>query len=308
MRMLVWVVLCASVLAPAALRASGAGGPVKAEVARPALVGSPEVVATQQPRLVAQEQENLFWQSIMDSTNPAEFEAYLEQFPDGIFRALALARLESLRASMSDVSAGATDPGLGAGAVFRDCDRCPEMVVMPRGRLALGRYEVTVDEYRAFVLATDAGAPNCYGNSWRDPGFRQTDRHPVVCVSWHDAESYVHWLSRMSGAEYRLPSGAEWGRAAAGALRGCDRERTGNRGTCPVGSHGSTDADTGLADMVGNVWEWTADCWEGDCDRRVGRGGAWSSEAEYLHPGARGRYRAGYRDGHLGFRVARTLD
>ena len=179
---------------------------------------------------------------------------------------------------------------------------------MPSGGLALGRYEVTVGEYRAFASATGARADNCYGNSWRDPGFRQTDRHPVVCVSWNDAQSYLDWLSRTSGVAYRLPSGAEWGRAAAGSLRGCDRERTGHGGTCPVGLYSSTDADAGLSDMVGNVWEWTADCWEGDCNRRVGRGGGWPSEADYLHAGARGRYRARYRDRHLGFRVARTLD
>ena len=120
------------------------------------------------------------------------------------------------------------------------------------GGLALGRYEVTVGEYRAFASATGAGAGDCYGDTWRDPGYAQTGRHPVTCVSWDDAQAYVSWLSRTAGATYRLPTEAEWEGAAAGSQRGCDRERTGNRGTCPVGSHGTNAA--GLSDMVGNLW------------------------------------------------------
>ena len=54
--------------------------------------------------------------------------------------------------------------------------------------------------------------------------------------------------------------------------------------------------------------EWTEDCWEGDCGRRVLRGGSWDYLAEFLRPGARFWIRAGYRSGSLGFRVSRTLD
>ena len=250
------------------------------------------------------EQDSLFWQSIMKSTNPAEFEAYLAQFPGGVFRALAEARLAELRSPANNVpgavgsrapadnlpevagwrrtnpagspgsasrTTGGADAARRPGDVFRDCDACPEMVVLPGGGLALGRFEVTVGEYRAFAAATGGGGVDCIGgdspDSWRNPGFAQTDRHPVTCVSWEDAQEYVSWLSRTTGATYRLPTEAEWESAAAGSQRGCDRERTGNEGTCPVGSHGSNAA--GLSDMVGNVWEWTEDCWEGDCGRRV---------------------------------------
>ena len=302
----------------------------------------------QPPPAASAEQENLFWQSVMNSTNPAEFEAYLRRFPNGLFSELAEARLAALRApagapgagvggvrvpasasQASGVSApasgsrvgGAPGPGGGAAAVtdprpqpgdvFRDCDVCPEMVVMAAGRLALGRYEVTVGEYRAFASATGGGAGGrCLtpgdGDSWRNPGFRQTDRQPVTCVSWDDAQAYVSWLSGAAGATYRLPSEAEWERAAARSQRGCDFERTGNDGTCPVGSYGANGA--GLSDMVGNLYEWTEDCWEGDCGRRVLRGGSWNDYAEYLRPGALIRYPAGFRNYYIGFRVARTLN
>ena len=58
------------------------------------------------------------------------------------------------------------------------------------------------------------------GLSWRNPGFPQTDRHPVTCVSWDDAQAYVSWLGRTAGAEYRLPAEAEWGTRGVRGLSG----------------------------------------------------------------------------------------
>ena len=178
------------------------------------------------------------------------------------------------------------------------------MVVLAGGNLAMGRYEVTVREYRAFASATGGGAGGeC---SWRDPGFPQTDRHPVACVSWDDAQAYVSWLSRTTGMRYRLPTEAEWERAAVGSQRGCDEDRTGNQGACPVGSYGSNAA--GLYDMVGNLWEWTEDCRRGDCRWRVLRGGAWDRIAERQRPAALNWVGAGARGANGGVRVSRTLD
>ena len=202
------------------------------------------------------------------------------------------------------------------GRVFRDCEVCPEMVVLPGGGLAMGRYEVTVGEYRAFASATASDAGDCLGGSWRDPGFPQTDRHPVACVSWDDAQEYVSWLSRRSGAAYRLPTGAEWERAAAGSQPGCVRLRIRRLdGACPVGSSDANAA--GLSDMVGSLWEWTSDCWVGnaimravglDCASRVVRGGSWKNPTVLLRPGAREGLISTNRSSDLGFRVSRTLD
>ena len=306
-----------------ALRTAGGAGPA---VAASAASAPAPVPAAQQPSPASSQVEVVFWQSISDSTNPAEFEAYLAQFPNGVFRALAQARLAALRsrsnqrpgsegAAGSRVSGGAA-PAFGTvggdlrrrpAEVFRDCAECPEMVVLAGGNLAMGRYEVTVGEYRAFASATGGGGNDCVvGDSWRDPSFPQTDRHPVTCVSWDDAQEYVSWLSRTTGMRYRLPTEAEWARAATGSQRGCDLEGTGNFGTCPVGSYGSNAA--GLSDMVGNLWEWVEDCWEGDCGRRVLRGGSWDYGVGVRRPGARVRDRAGARHVTVGFRVSRTLD
>ena len=253
---------------------------------------------------------------------------------------------ESLLAGMRrDLCGGAGgDVPRQVGQVFRECDACPEMVVMPGARLALGRFEVTVGEYGAFASAAGGG---CYvagssgwaadaSASWRNPGFSQTNRHPVVCVSWNDAQQYVSWLSRTTGATYRLPTEGEWGSAAGGSGSGCSvnggdaqmmaylRQSTGadwqwsdGRGpscagsdgalfTASVGSYGSNGV--GLSDMAGNVWEWTEGCWNGDCGRRVIRGGSWGAAAASVGPGARGSGRAGDRSDSRGFRVARTLD
>ncbi|KFB69039.1 formylglycine-generating enzyme family protein [Candidatus Accumulibacter vicinus] len=269
------------------------------------------------------------------------------------------------------------------GKVFRDGDGFPEMVVIPAGEFvmgspesergrrdnegpqhkvrigkpfALGRYAVTVGDFKRFVLASgyrseaernpDEGiwawdaAKGDWGPSkdrnWRDPGVAQDDRHPVVGVSWKDALAYVKWLGEKSGKTYRLPSEAEWEYAArAGTTTaypwGDDPgSRCGNffgsgsawsgKGTAPVGSFAANAF--GLHDMIGNVWEWTQDCWSesyvgapddgrswesGDCGRRVVRGRSWGDGSGVARAAFRGRSGPGSRDVNLGFRLARTL-
>ena len=320
------LVLCASVYLSPATAAQTPVGAFPGQ--QPAVSG-----AQHQPPATSTEVELVFWQSIATSTNPAEFEAYLRRFPNGMFSDLAQIRIEALRAganagpmSVRRPAGGLGSPASGSrvsggggasfggasgvdaprrpGDVFRECAECPEMVVLASGGLAMGRYEVTVGEYRAFVSATGGTGDD----RWRDHGsFPQTDRHPVTLVSWDDAQEYVLWLSRRTGATYRLPTEAEWERAAAGtpAGVGCG-DRDLDEGTCPVGSYGANAA--GLSDMVGNLSEWTSDCWEGDCGRRVIRGGSWSSSAGLLGPGLRGRTSAAFRFDNRGFRVSRMLD
>ena len=273
------------------------------------------------------------------------------------------------------------------GHVFRDCDTCPEMVVIPAGTFrmgspaseagryddegprhevtlrspfALGRYEVTRAEYAAFVSATGRSSRGCVGLvdetfTWRDPRFAQGNGHPVVCVSWEDSQAYVRWLIAETGNGYRLPSEAEWEYAARGGtttsrywgngssaqcahVNGADAstKRVYSRWTlgisCDDGvgytaSVGSYDANAfGLFDVLGNVREWTEDCWHetyagaprdgsawtsgGNCGRRVARGGSWVNPPRDLRSAARSSGATGNLEGSpgTGFRVARTLD
>ena len=311
--------------APEAPAVAGGG------VSHPSASGLAFVAAAGAPAAAVIQQETVFWQSIEDSPDPADFEAYLELFANGTFARLARNRLAAMRSSDPPAPApprpdpapllSSSDPPAPvppppdpaparprrAGEVFRDCDVCPEMVVLPGGDVAVGRYEVTVGEYRAFAAATGASAGDCLGDSWRDPSFPQTDRHPVTCVSWEDVQAYVSWLSRTTGASYRLPTEADWVRASAGSQLGCHRDRTGRPGTCPVGSFGSNGL--GLSDMVGNVWEWAEDCSEsGGCDYRALRGGSSGSGAGFLFPSGRSWLPSGARRPFHGLRVSRTLD
>ena len=224
------------------------------------------------------------------------------------------------------------------GAAFRDCVRCPELVLLPQGefamgesaaatgqrpvvairyKLAVGRFEVTFAEWDACVAAGgcrrrphDAG----WGRGWQ----------PVINVSWADAQQYVAWLSRSTGKRYRLLSEAEWEYAArAGtdvrywwgdqASRGdancaeCGSKWDG-RQAAPVGRFAPNPF--GLHDMHGNVSEWVEDCYQERCsaatDARVVRGGAWYGSARSTRSTSRTSAASDYADNGIGFRVART--
>ncbi|MTW13657.1 SUMF1/EgtB/PvdO family nonheme iron enzyme [Pseudoduganella eburnea] len=206
---------------------------------------------------------------------------------------------------------------------------------------ALGRYPVTVGEWRAFARAT--GWQSKLDVDWQQPGFPQDERHPVVCVSWHDVQLYLQWLSEKTGQAYRLPSESEWEYACRAGSHTAfsfgdsitpehanyDGHFTYNDG--PKGnSHGGTTRvgsyqpnPWGLFDMHGNVWEWTQDtahdnyigapadgsAWEegGDQARRVLRGGAWLYQPRYLRSALRNGYSALLANDVVGFRVARNL-
>ena len=170
------------------------------------------------------QQETSFWDSIENSTDAADFDSYLRAYPNGRFALLARHRLAEL-----------TDPPIGAGEAFRDCDGCPEMVVIPAGTFtmgspasedgrfdddegpqhrvtvssfALGATEVTFDEWETCVRGGGCGEYRPDDRGW-GRGAR-----PVINVNWNDAQAYVRWLSRETGESYRLPSEAEWEYAA----------------------------------------------------------------------------------------------
>ena len=209
-------------------------------------------------------------------------------------------------------------PPAAQTSVFKDCDVCPEMVVLPGADVALGRFEVTLEEYRAFGKAVPDAAPETPCNSryprrsWRAAGYLQTERHPVACVSWNEAQTYVRWLSLETGHLYRLPTETEWDRGAAGSPKGCNQFFTKERGTCVVGTYPPSDA--GIFDMAGNLREWTNDCWDsqalirkGDCGRKVLRGAGWESLDWRITADARKLAPPHGRGNMIGFRVARTL-
>ena len=217
---------------------------------------------------------------------------------------LALAALLSQCAHGQAGTGGQADrlsqPPAAQTSVFKDCAVCPEMVALPEGDVALGRYEVTLEEFRAFVEAVPEVAEATRRSWWR-PGY---SRHPVQRVNWNQAQAYLGWLSLETGREYRLPTEIEWDRGAVGSPVGCFSIRN-EGGTCAVGSYAPSEA--GFFDMVGNLWEWTSDCWSGDCDRKVMRGASYASPNRQLQTDARTWARPEHNDFRVGFRVARAL-
>jgi formylglycine-generating enzyme required for sulfatase activity len=254
------------------------------------------------------------------------------------------------------------------------CPTCPEMVVVPAGDLmmgspedergrsdeegpqhqvtianpfAIGKFPVTRGEFAAFVRETgykpEGGCDVWSGSewrhlpdrSWRSPtSFDQDDRHPVVCVNWHDAKAFATWLSNKVGKPYRLLTEAE--REYAARAKTATRYSFGNDeawlseyawyqansggATHPVGE--KKPNAFGLLDMHGNVWAWCEDIWHssyhgapsdgsawqtGDTPFRVLRGGSWYRDANGLRSAFRITLSPDGRYNDVGFRVARGL-
>ena len=251
---------------------------------------------------------------------------------------------------------------------FKECEGCPVMVTMPAGSFtmgspanepqrgpdegpqqqiairqafAVGRSEVSFDEWFACVAEGGCNAyrPGDYG--WG------AGKRPVINVSWTDAQAYVKWLSQKTGAPYRLLSESEreyvargctspscpstpfwFGKDISPARANYDWRYSydGSAKAQPPRRTVATDASEpnpfGLLHVHGNVWEWVEDCWNaslaglpndgaprttGDCSSRVIRGGAWSDEPKDLRSAKRSWEVEGERRAEIGFRVARTL-
>jgi len=161
---------------------------------------------------------------------------------------------------------------------------------------------------------------------------RSMANHPVVNVSWDEANEFANWLSKKSAKNYRLPSEAEWEYIARAHqaktfhwgngigknqtnCNGCKSEWD-NKSTSPVDSF--TANSLGVYDLIGNVWEWTADCYAPNyrnasangsayspsrCEKRALRGGSWNTPKKKVHPAFRAAVKPGSKLDNLGFRL-----
>ena len=242
---------------------------------------------------------------------------------------------------------------LKPGDIFRDCPECPEMVMVPAGSyimgtqsrhkherpphkvtfarpFAIGRYEVTFDEWQACY---DAGGCSVMpaDHQWG------AGKRPIINIKWAATKEFAEWITAKTGHTYRLPSEAEWEYVArAGTTTefwwgdevGVNRANCRNcgskwskKGSAPTGSFEPNP--WGLYDTAGNVWEWVEDCWnkdhegapadgsarlDGDCRKRIIRSGSWYYLSKNSRSAWRSKNDARVKSYWLGFRVLRELD
>ncbi len=195
----------------------------------------------------------------------------------------------------------------------------------------IAKYPVTNEEYHIFTSDVAYKLPRDWtGFTFRD----DTGNHPVVGVSKIDAEAYIDWLNRKTGINFRLPTEAEWERAARGTDGRifpwgntfdpwrCNTAESVKKGTTAVGSYSpGGDSPSGAVDIVGNVWEWTQSLFlpypfgiNGRTDgakargRYVVRGGAWYYTRKLARCAAREGILADYVSSSIGFRLARSIE
>jgi formylglycine-generating enzyme required for sulfatase activity len=188
----------------------------------------------------------------------------------------------------------------------RDCENCPEMVILQPGSFtmgdnhgdrserpahrvtisrpyAIGKYEVTLAQWNACVQAEACKAVTSTTGS--------PDKSPTRDISWADTQRFVRWLSKQTGQNYRLPTEAEWEYAARAGTSSRywwgEKMRAGMANCKGCGGDWSNDAPVnvdalppnpfGLYGMNGGVWEWVEDCWHKDYDGAPTDGSAWTS-------------------------------
>lgn len=302
------------------------------------------IAAPSQPDLALQA-----WSVIQNSTSVAVIEDFIRQFSATPYGSMARARLEELRKSQvaaaappaappvaaapvaaapapssgQNVAAGIIQPGaapptaqtqqrvLRPKDVFRDCDVCPEMVVVPAGTFtmgspssekgrtgdegpehlvafarpfAVGRFSVTFAEWDACVAG---GGCNGYRPSDLDWG---RDRQPVINVNWNDAKAYVAWLSRKTGKPYRLLTESEREYVTRAGTRSAywvgpviSGRQANYNASAQNGPYlrRSNAVDTyepnpwGLFQVHGNIEEWTEDCYSENYNVSPTDGSAW---------------------------------
>ncbi|WIG58717.1 MAG: hypothetical protein OJF49_001463 [Ktedonobacterales bacterium] len=201
-------------------------------------------------------------------------------------------------------------------------------VTLPSYQIA--RYPITVAEYACFVHSGH-NAPT----DWATQQGKLD--HPVIWVSWHDAVAYAKWLAKLTGQPWRLPTEAEWEKAARwDPPRRVSRlypwgdtfdkvsantSESGNHGTTPVGTYPHGASPCGAQDMVGNVLEWCSSLYrpysynsslgreemDDSTDRRVLRGGSWYAGTMEARAAFRGNLWPGVTDYFIGFRLALAI-
>ncbi|MEI9994531.1 MAG: formylglycine-generating enzyme family protein [Rhizomicrobium sp.] len=262
---------------------------------------------------------------------------------------------------MIGIPAGSFTMGSPAEEVGHFDNEGPRHAVHVRA-FALAKFDVTGEQFLNFLQATGYKPAPCnpiLDLRWhapdngiaRPPVEVEPPRWPAVCLEWKDAQAYIAWLNAMvrkarpqiggHAGPYRLPTEAEWEYAARGGTTTArwwgDALGTGNANCNGCGSASDarvlTDVDSfaanpfGLYGMLGNAWQWTADCWHpsysgapqdgsawtagGDCTRHVLRGGSWDNVPLFVRSAARSgapAVKGEYDYSSLaGFRVARTL-
>lgn len=202
---------------------------------------------------VAKGADETLWRTVQTSKKASDFEFYLSKFPKGKYAAVAELKIKHLKETQVAIGIYSDKKNITRsyvpGETFKDCDDCPEMVVVPPGsfmmgspesekkretnegpvhkvtiakKFAVGKFEITRAQFATFVNETGYDFGNhCWTlekekfrnrkeRSYKNPGFSQDDTHPVVCVNWYDAKAYIKWLIRNTGKSYRLLTEAEW--------------------------------------------------------------------------------------------------
>jgi formylglycine-generating enzyme required for sulfatase activity len=261
---------------------------------------------------------------------------------------LGFTTVEYILPPLCDVPAGpflmGSDPTLDGAA---EADEQPQHTV-DVAAFQIARYPVTVVEYACFVRTGHPPPPDqktgYWGATWKTMLLAEKG-HPINQVSWYDAVAYADWLTRMSGQRWRLPTEAEWEKAArwdprTGGVRiypwgdafetkRCNSEEANQQGNSAVDAYPTGVSPCGAWDMAGNVAEWTSSLYrpypyvatDGREDahaggKRVLRGGNFWSDSQgvraafrgYGQPNIADEFSAYTGDELMGFRLVRAVD